>query len=394
MNTITAAIDRYTLIAQNQPVEAASVVLARNFLQKANIQGSPEFIDRVRKVVHKASITACGSEILNRVFRDCSQIKIREADACKYSWIDHCLELNFGKVQGIVMCCNFLGNKMFSPQKRVPTLVHELLHYWHAVKDAQAFFIRLDHKLDDGMDNAEEKLTIAGDEADSCCENTARLELGLPARINHIGYEVIKQTPLNLPDLLSNQRELKKIIFKDMIHDWMSLLHRVAMVGNFDTFNALLSVMETPEEINAALSCTDKFGRTALHFAAKYGNVVVINVILAALDPKGKKVALEKTDGDGMTATQLAFHSGNVDALKALTTVLSSIEEGVVPSSIVQTVSSPTITGRGRMTTGPLEFVEFLNSESDSCGPCRKLESDRKLESYRSMEGVKRKRGP
>lgn len=340
MNAIGGSRNCIEWISLNKPDPQRAGVIAQQFLQKAKIEGSSEFINRVIKVAHHASKTACGSVCMQRVIALRSELKIVEGN-CSQFWPassgNSRIELNFGRGETFLMFQKSDGKPSLFKGRRVAVFVHELLHYWHWENDSIAHDSRLQSSLSNEMDNEEEMLTIAGkltadDEIkDYCSENTIHIELGDPERSNHRGLEVKKSDMVLLPSILSSIEKDKMFIFKEMVNDivsvrtsllyckGMSSLNYYIRTGNVQMLSILLDFLDTPEKKKAAFVMTDSQGRTPFHYAALSGNADCLRILLRTLStPEEKKAALAKSDTLGTTPLNCAVLSGRAECLKVV----------------------------------------------------------------------------
>lgn len=211
-------------IKSYKPTSEDSKQIFETFVKKTQIQGSPEFVAKIRKIMAKAACLTTGSTIMQRVLATQKPIKIIQSnDESFYLEEENELNFEFLKNRSFDFSFNGQGEKELVKEQKVATFIHELIHKWHLDIDPLAATKRRRKAASSAdMDDQEEELTMTGKlvikgqktDLDFCCENSALLELGFPECINHRCVTLQRKESLGLFDILSNRAlgNLKKAL--------------------------------------------------------------------------------------------------------------------------------------------------------------------------------------
>lgn len=210
MNSNIAQLNNSQLslwISQNKPNKIEATGLSQAFIQQSHIEGSNEFVAKMKTIIQKASHLATGSVIIKRVLDLKKPITIIEGETCKCLKDTKQLVFNFLKTRTLHMCLNRENERELFKSPKTASLIHELIHLWHLEQDSQKTEER--HKAKgtfEEINNQEDELTITGKlenkEHDFCCENSALIELSHFPRINHLGVYHSKDSDLSLSSIV------------------------------------------------------------------------------------------------------------------------------------------------------------------------------------------------
>ncbi len=188
------AIDRW--IVDHKPEPSKSETIFAQFMERhgKGIAGDQVFIAKTTRIIEKASRTAAGITIMQRLLSTGRDITLH-SDKQSGFFRPNLLTVSCCHPKHLNICINEEGERIAHRNSRVASFIHECMHAWHDFTDPSALEMRAVQLGDlSEMDSMEEELTITGylhqsnpAQSDFCCENTALRELGYPLRINHRG---------------------------------------------------------------------------------------------------------------------------------------------------------------------------------------------------------------
>lgn len=258
-------------IDQNKPHEDQAIEISNLFLDNASIKGSQEFISQIEDLTDSISKNAFGYYLLRNINANCPSIDIEETVKKNYcnAGRDKPIALNF-KCKLYELYETSDGERVFIKFSKKLQFIHQLIHKKHYVCDAENYevFDKLPSNIPKkgGM---EEELTITGALnykkskhrwQEICCENSARVELGLPCRLTYNG--IVLDSKLTLEDMIKwravgNLREwLKKNRLKKEDRPLAYLSRRLKKSN--------MSEKEWPEMINLLVENGAKFSNSSL----------------------------------------------------------------------------------------------------------------------------------
>jgi len=202
-------------IKNNKPDPVTAKSVCDEFINRVKIKGREEFTLKTKELIEKTSRLASGITILRRMLNTEKDFLLIEGDENKYHFNDSQeiseIYLSFQKTKSFGVTRNHERDPELMKMSKTSTFIHECLHAWHFNQDPP--IVKEERLKGESfwpeMDNQEEELTITGNlhivgkNPDFCCENTARIELGQPCRINHKGVILKKDEPLSLHHMVS-----------------------------------------------------------------------------------------------------------------------------------------------------------------------------------------------
>lgn len=183
-------------ITYNKPDKKISATLYFDFMTRAQLQGSEEWENVVRRKFVKIARMATGATLLKRILSLGKPIILKEAKRNGFLFDENICKLSTTKSY---VLCLVNGEPELVKSKIECSWIHELIHKWHHDIDPEAMLKRgAKTSIYRDMGCQEEEITITGTLHipkgrifDFCSDNTAGYELGRPFRIGHKGAHAI-----------------------------------------------------------------------------------------------------------------------------------------------------------------------------------------------------------
>lgn len=181
------------------------------FIRKTNINGSAKFTGQIKRIIAAISKLALGHYLLKKIRENCDDIRIEETEKKNYcnAGPDRPILLNF-KYKLYELSENPEGEKYFRPFTKKLQTIHQLLHFYHYAYNKEEYqILRTLEATIPKKGGFEEELTITGNlnvkkskhhHQELCCENSIRVELGIPCRVTYQG--LVLDSPIELKEII------------------------------------------------------------------------------------------------------------------------------------------------------------------------------------------------
>lgn len=189
----------FNAFKKNDLIDPERSFISDQFLKKANICGPEDFVEKIERIVKKASLLDSGAKILKKTAMFIGKVKIIPSEEGKnrFEHVKKQVQLNLLVGANYYLSLGENNEKFLIKQPKCAIFLHELIHVYNFYKNRKAYKNRLKEFLSDEMHNSEERLGIEGKlfhgnrlKIQKLCENNVLEELGLPKRVDHLGVQV------------------------------------------------------------------------------------------------------------------------------------------------------------------------------------------------------------